>query len=514
MVRTRKRGLDVGRMSRLRGNDASESIGLNRRIVNVEAWAAGMGIDIVDRTQDTDVSGDTDPFARGDLGNWLNNRADEFDVLLADDIERLGRNARHLYALRNWCDDTGHGIEIGSPPMSWPPAADDPVSPMMWDLVSRMAEWELKRITDRNRKTQQYIKSQGYLSGRPPYGTRATQGINRNGTLKGLEQDPVTAPIVREMVDRYLGLNGQLPHTLKEIADWLNSEGIAAPNRATKKHPNPRWHAGSVGDKISTISITGRHEQKVYEPKDPNDPKKARKVVATHTVRFQGIITVAEHKAILAKMAANGHRRGVASGNKRMLSNGILICDYCGGNLSPIKAGDRGRQTYLYYYCRNTQCPEKPRVAVPLMMANAKVQWFATERLGDTLVTRSEIRPGKDYEDEIDQLKLDYAAIDPEDDVKGERAAAIRAEIAHLRSLPVEEPTTVRVSTGVYVADIFADANEATQQGILWRSGIRFRVRKDNGDFKLDLVVDPEFVSDIADRLMWETQDLTIDATK
>ena len=96
--------------------------------------------------------------------------------------------------------------------------------------------------------------------------------------------------------------------------------------------------------------------------------------------------------------------------------------------------------------------------------------------------------------------------------MKGERAAAIRAEIADLRSLPVEEPTTVRVSTGVYVADVFADANdEATQQGILWRSGIRFRVRKDNGKLKLDLVVDPEFVSDIADRLMWETQDLTID---
>ena len=54
-------------MSRLRGNDASESIGLNRRIVNVEAWTAGMGIDIVDRTRDTDVSGDTDPFARRDL---------------------------------------------------------------------------------------------------------------------------------------------------------------------------------------------------------------------------------------------------------------------------------------------------------------------------------------------------------------------------------------------------------------------------------------------------------------
>jgi hypothetical protein len=317
------------------------------------------------------------------------------------------------------------------------------------------------------------------------------------------------------MVDRYLGLNGHMPHTLEEIAQWLNSEGIAAPNRPTQKHPNPKWHPHSVGRTIATISITGRHEQKVYEPKDRNDPHKVRKVVATHTVRFQGIITVAEHKAVLAKMAANGHRRGVASGNKRMLSNGILICDYCGGNLSPIKAGDRGRQTYLYYYCRNTQCPKKPRLAVPLMMANAKVQWFITDRLGDTLVTRSEIRPGKDYQDEIDQLTLDLAAIpaDTPDDRKlyPERSAAILAEIAHLESLPTEDPTEVRVSTGEYLADVFADADEATQQGILWRSGIRFRVRKDNGDFNFELAVDPEFVSDIADRLRWETQSFTID---
>jgi DNA invertase Pin-like site-specific DNA recombinase len=453
-MRNRVRAVEASRMSKLVG-PKDQAIGLMRRSENVQRYCDAYGLDLIDIAEDTDVSGSTDPFERKGLGSWL-ARPGDWDVIIATDLDRIGRNARHLTHLRDWCDDNGKRLIILSPHLEWPPDPDDVGSPIMWDLLGRLAEAELKAITKRNRDTRAWLQQNGRLAGKAPYGYR----IVGPRSAKTLEIDPVTGPIVREAATRYLA-----GETLREIADDFNARGLPSRNKPTAKFPTPRWHPRSVGRVLREATICGRLQQ------------------GDHTLKFPGIITVSEYRAILKRLDEHAHRRGIASGNKEMLT-GILFCGYCGKGITPITAG----QGYRYYYDRNTNCPHSPRLTIPLKDANEAVSALVEKMLSRVPVYRTEITPGRDYEDEIDQLKLDYAAIDPEDDPEGERAAAIRAEIARLRELPTVPPEEKQVPVpGEYVGAQFARKDTAGKRETLLRAGVKVYVTKtaEGWDFRM-----------------------------
>jgi site-specific DNA recombinase len=455
-VRSRIRAIEAARMSKLAGT-RDQAIGLARRSDEVARYAGAYDYDLVGVAEDTDVSGSTDPFGRKGLGAWL-KRPGDFDVILATDLDRVGRNARHLTHLREWCEDTGHKLIILSPHLEWPPPDGDMASGIMWDLLGRLAQYELEAITKRNQETRQWLTRNGALAGKAPYGYRVAGERGR----KTLEINPVTGPIVREAATRYLAGS-----TLEEIANDFNRRGLASRNKPTAKHPEPRWHPRAVGKVLRGMTICGRLQQ------------------GDHVLRYEGIITVAEHRAIVARMDERAHRRGISSGNRAMLTS-VLFCGYCRAPLYRINANG-----YFYYYDRNKECPRTPRLTLPVRAMNAKAGTKVIRILGDEPEMRTEVIAGKDYEDEIDQLKLDLAALDPESPVWDERVSAIRAEIASLRSRPVEAPQEVRVPTGRFIADVFADADDETSRGILMRAGIRFYATVGNdGDVSLKLAVD------------------------
>ena len=55
--------------------------------------------------EDSDVSGSVDPFDTPQLGDWLNNRANEFDMIAAWKLDRISRNSIKLEKLFGWCLD-------------------------------------------------------------------------------------------------------------------------------------------------------------------------------------------------------------------------------------------------------------------------------------------------------------------------------------------------------------------------------------------------------------------------
>lgn len=460
MMRPRIRAIEAARMSKLAGT-REQAIGLARRSEEVARFAEAYGYDMVGIAEDTDVSGSTDPFARRELGAWL-SRPGDFDVILASDLDRVGRNARHLTHLRDWCDDTGHKLIILKPHLEWPPPAGDMASPIMWDLLGRLAEYELQAITVRNRETRAWLQRNNALAVKAPYGYRVTGERSK----KTLEVHPVTGPIVREAATRYLA-----GETLAEIADDFNSRGLPSRNAPDKRFDGPRWHRNNVGRMLKTMAICGRLQQGDY------------------TMRIPEIITVAEHKAIVARLDSRTHHRGVNVSNREMLTS-VLLCGYCGKGMYAVTSG-RPPRKYRYYYCQNEKCPSKPRLLISVADADATALAAVTRLTKDMKVTRPEIIPGHDYEDEIDQLKLDLAGLDVESPEWDSRTAEIREQIAYYRSLPVDPPREIQVPTGEYVSDVFADADKHTRRGILTRSKIRFTAtRKDGGGYSLQMTVD------------------------
>jgi site-specific DNA recombinase len=171
-MRHRTRAVEAQRISKLVG-PRDRSIGLQRRSEAVAQYADTYGLDIVGVAEDTNVKGSSDPFERPALGAWL-ARPNDFDVIIAQELDRVGRSARHLTHLRDWCEDTGHRLVILSPHLEWPPPDGDLASGIVWDLLGRLAQYELEAITARNRETREWLQASGKLAVKAPYGYRVT----------------------------------------------------------------------------------------------------------------------------------------------------------------------------------------------------------------------------------------------------------------------------------------------------------------------------------------------------
>ncbi|WP_370417627.1 recombinase family protein [Streptomyces sp. QH1-20] len=60
--------------------------------------------------EDIDVSASLSPWLRPKVGDWLNERRDEFDVLYVYKIDRIARSVKDLCALLDWCDEHGKSL--------------------------------------------------------------------------------------------------------------------------------------------------------------------------------------------------------------------------------------------------------------------------------------------------------------------------------------------------------------------------------------------------------------------
>ena len=106
---------------------------------------------MVGGAKDIDVSGAVDPFETKQLGEWLNNRAPDFDIVCAWKLDRLARNAIQLYRLFGWCGEhdktvvsCSESIDLGS----W-------AGRMLASVIAGIAQGELEAIKERQRGSRQ-----------------------------------------------------------------------------------------------------------------------------------------------------------------------------------------------------------------------------------------------------------------------------------------------------------------------------------------------------------------------
>src|SRR4029077_13070407 len=152
------------------------------------------------------------------LGDWLNNRADRFDVIAAWKLDRISRNSIRLNKLFGWCLDhdktvvsTSEGIDLSTP-----------VGRLIANVIAFLAEGELEAIRERTISSRRKLRETSrWAGGRPPYGYRAVDSPSGG---KVLEIDPEAYEVVRRIVAEVLD---SLP--LARIADGLNRDGVLAP---------------------------------------------------------------------------------------------------------------------------------------------------------------------------------------------------------------------------------------------------------------------------------------------
>jgi site-specific DNA recombinase len=419
----------AARLSQLtRGNET----GIDTQDEDARDWALRTGHTIVGVAAD-DISGTVSPFKRKSLGPWLTdpNRMAMYDGILVTKIDRLTR--AHDWGIREWAEQHGKKILVVSPELIWPPALADTTTPIQWDLLVNSAVTEWINTSQRYKRMLKSKRDQGFFTGKRPYGYRiiAVPGG------KALEIDPVTGPIVRGMFKRYR-VDGW---SLRQIADWLTSSAVPVSQQGARKHQNT-WSAQTVKNILSNPAGAGRIQangRTVY--------------------RAEPLVSMDHFLKVQEIMAARAHH-GAPNETTALLTS-ILTCP----NDHPMyrlrahatKAGP-GR---FYYYCR--ECPRGNRPFVWCDDIDAAVHDAVMAHEGEPHIVIT-VEPGDTYADDINRIKKEIAALDPEDDDWMTRAAALKEKIAQLRLKSRKPAKVVPSLDGKTVGEVWESLNIADKR--------------------------------------------------
>jgi site-specific DNA recombinase len=442
------RALIAARLSR---NAAEESSRIDRDDEAASAWAVGAGLEVVATSEDRNVSGSVSPFKRAGLGPWLTDASllAKYDVLVASSVDRLGRSAADLFRLREWAEENGKSIRILSPPLSWPPAPDDIAGPIVWDVLARVAELELRMITQRYAATRAVVKENGAFAGKPPWGFQVV-GERYN---KRLQVRADLAPALREMVDR--ALRGD---TYTSIAEWLDDSGVST------VHGGP-WSQTSVRIVLSSPALKGR-----YESEDG---------AVLH--KFDGLMSAGEWKALQSALDRRPRRRGAITAESAMLT-GVIFCEHCGAPMYRTKSKQRHKdgtvRVWFYYRCNGTDRRASTcKNMVPLEEADAWVNTMFTEGpWADMELVEIQSVPGEDHAEEIADIEEEIRSLDFDSPDFGVRQRDLLAQRARLRELPATPAEVVEVPTGRTVSDVWAGLAEAARRNYLAAADVRVLV--------------------------------------
>ncbi len=118
-----------------------------------------------------------DVFTGRDGYDSLMESLDDYDKVVFEEITRLGRSAREMRDTADTLREAGITIATVSPLREFPPEDDDPMSKLFFDILTRMAEEELRRIRNRTRSGIRQAKREGKHVGNPPRGYTVEDGF-------------------------------------------------------------------------------------------------------------------------------------------------------------------------------------------------------------------------------------------------------------------------------------------------------------------------------------------------
>ncbi|MFT8720034.1 recombinase family protein [Acetobacter sp.] len=208
-----------GRFSISRQNAASS----NDQLLEGEKYATRQGWTVVARFKDDAISG---AYEHGRAGlQELKQKAmrGQFDVVVVESVDRLGRNVAEVTALHRRLKF--HGIEVHT-------YTAGKQSDLAIAIMSSVAEAQLEEIAHKTRRGARANILKKRSAGGRAYGYVSDPKLTADGKLdKGHQKICLDeAEIVRRIFDEYATGNSPI-----EIARKLNLEGIPGPHRAHKK---------------------------------------------------------------------------------------------------------------------------------------------------------------------------------------------------------------------------------------------------------------------------------------
>ena len=461
----------LGRLRLSRSTEESTSIERQREVI--QQWADANGHEVVGWAEDIDVSGAVDPFDTPELGQWLNNRVPEWDILCAWKLDRLGRNAIQLNKLFGWCGEHGKTVVSCSESIdlsSW-------AGRMLASVIAGLAEGELEAIRERQRASRLKLReSARWPGGKPPYGYTA---VPRDGGGWSLQIDPEAAKVVRRIVDDLL--DGT---PITRIARELTADGFRTPAQyyAAQKAglPAVRWTPGeSPVGKWSATPLKNMLRSKALRGFAHHNGETVLGEDGMPVQLAEPLVTLDEWELVQAILDRSRESRKDARRSEISPLTGLAVCAECGAKLHHDRnTVRRDGKVYEYRYYR---CSEKAHTMIPADWLEELAEQTFLEKYGDSEVRERVWVPGDSREADLREAvnaydELTKAAGRAVSATARQRLQAqleaLDARILELESAPAKEARWEYRSTGQTYRSVWEVSDTTARRDLLSRSGI------------------------------------------
>lgn len=336
------RALGVVRLSVGNENQTGEETQRNRITKRADAEE----MELVGIAVDIDVSASISPWMRPSLGDWLNNRAHEFDHIIVLKIDRIARSVRHLSDIIEWCEANGKGL------ISCEEGFDlsKPWGKTIAKILAVVAEAELDAIKSRIQASRETMRKHGrWPGGLVPFGRRSVKGEDGFS----LELDPEYGSVLVEMIRRFV----EKP-SFSAVADWLNERGIpttqdiarmrSAAGESTTRLVNPKplrkkWTPTAVQSVLTSRSLLGEYQRA--------DGSVVRNDDGPPVMRSEPVLSESEWAALQDAVQSVKFKKPRGSSSPLV---GVTFCAHCQSALYYVKGQpERGRKAR--YRCQGNK---------------------------------------------------------------------------------------------------------------------------------------------------------------
>lgn len=417
-----------------------ESTSAARQREIIEMWANANEHEIVGWAEDIDVSGSVDPFDTPQLGPWL-ARPDDWDILCAWKLDRLGRRAIPLNKLFGWVMDNeklivcvAESIDLSN----W-------VGRLVANVLAGVAEGELEAIKERTKASRKKLLEDGRWPGGPiPFGFEPYKLPDGGWKLK---LHPEHSKTVRTMVAQVI--DGA------SITAVAEEHGITAPGV---------WNMLSSPLLLGHATLRG---------------KTVRDRSGQPVFNAEPLLTEDEMNRLQKALAVRRQVQRRTVGVSAMY--GVAFCPVCDHQLF-----HRRNASHRYYYC-----PNKHGRNIPAGKLEKLVFDTFLEQFGDDKVMEREYRPAENHQNELEAA---VRAVEELSTLVGtmtsetvrsrltEQMRALDSEIERLEKLPNQPAGWEYKETGSTFNDVWLNASDEAKRKMIIDKRITARVIKEDKD--------------------------------
>ncbi|MEF9906261.1 recombinase family protein [Streptomyces sp. P9-A2] len=470
------RALGVIRLSV--GNENQTGEETQRTRISKRADAEEM--ELIDFAVDIDVSALISPWMRPSLGDWLNNKKDQFDHIIILKIDRIARSVRHLSDIIEWCEANGKGL------ISCEEGFDlsKPWGKTIAKILAVVAEAELDAIKARTKASRETMRKAGrWPGGLVPFGRRAVKG--EDGFT--LELDPKYGPVLIEMIRRFI----EKP-SFSAVADWLNDEGVptaqdiarirAAAGASTTRLADPkprgsRWTATTVQAVLTSRSLLGEYVRA--------NGTVVRNDDGTPVMRSEPVLNEEEWATLSEAAASVKYKKQKGSTSPTV---GITFCMSCGSPIYYVK-GNPAKGQRERYRCHGNKSKGIKACPKQTFLADDLYPWLESALLGEighlermessTTIDDSRAAKLAVIDGKMNQLLKELQESEISAVAYASRVADLAQKREKVTSQDGPKPVTVWVGTGESYAEWWQRSNVNERREFLKKHKVKAYFRTD-----------------------------------